>query len=298
MSYTIKDNDKWFIDMYVSVKSYTIEAITANDRKIFHELCKEFIERIILGDPCEFTKNICSIVIIQLFLPFFMECSRKYTIIGDISAYIPVLDELKSSYTQNVFLGKDLKQYGFANLTLYPDKAQELLDSCNDEVEYCMMNPLFFIIDYKQVRYLCNESSLIKITEHTTTIAPGRYLYCIIPDGTLCLFENHHSAGACGQPVICAGYITIENNKIKEIDNNSGHYAPPPYMLERAISLLKTQNLIVSTEKIQRELSSEHIVHYIFETNGGRIKKSIKRCKTNKSGKRRKYTRRMRKKRI
>ena len=108
MSYTIKDNDEWFIDMYVSVKSYTIEAITANDRKIFHQLCKEFIERIILGHPCEFTKNICSIVIIQLFLPFFMECSRKYTIIGDISAYIPVLDELRSSYTQNVFLGKDL----------------------------------------------------------------------------------------------------------------------------------------------------------------------------------------------
>ena len=149
MSYTIKDNDEWFIDIYNIVSRIKIQKLMDNEKELFCMLCKEFIERIILHHPCEFTKNICSIVIIQLFLPFFMECSRKYTIICDILAYIPVLDELRSSYTQNVFLGKDLKQYGFANLTLYPDKAQELLDSCNDEVEYCMMNPLFFIIDYK-----------------------------------------------------------------------------------------------------------------------------------------------------
>jgi hypothetical protein len=265
-----------------------------DNRKYFYALCQEFIERIVNKYPCNFTPNISSYVIIQLFLPFVYECSMNIGIEHrEIMKYVSILDSLREQYRTHVFLGKDLKKCGFANLTKFPIKAKYLLDSCLDDVEYCMMTPSYFIVDYEKVHYVCNDTSLIKMST-STPVKPGTYLYCIIPDETLCLFGDHHSAGACGQPVICAGNITIENNKIKQIDNSSGHYSPSLLMLDRAILLLRHQGLIVTPGKLDTEYISPDINRYIFETytHGGRIKKSIKRRK------RRKYTRRLRNKRI
>jgi hypothetical protein len=167
------------------------------------------------------------------------------------------------------------------------------------------MDPSFFITDYGRFKYMCDDPSLIKMTSDTM-VAPGIYLYCIIPDGTLCLFDDHHSAGACGQPVICAGNITIKNNKIKRIDNSSGHYYPPHNMLEKAISILKEQNLIVSAGELDKK-SGADIKYYNFKTTTRieRIKRALRSLKKKRTivpdstgGKRRKYTRRLRKKHI
>jgi hypothetical protein len=326
MSYTIEDNDEWFRDIYKRVSMLTIEEITANDREIFYKLCKEFIERIIgmkepmsIGEETSlsekkfnFTNNICSYAIIELFIPFvrrvlFEHFNVKYS----DGKYDHIIDDIKEQHERKdgtVFLGAELKRYGFANLTQFPEKSQELLDSCEDEVEYCMMNPYYFISDYLRVNYVCASASpdLIKVTRFTKYIPFGEYKYCIIPDGTLCLFRMaHHSAGACGQPVICAGFITIKNNKIKKIDNDSGHYAPPLKMLKKAISLLKKQKLIVSTGELDEDKSSDDIKVYNFKTHtySERMKRSLKRLFTRSSssifsGAGGKYTRRMRKKRI
>jgi len=65
---------------------------------------------------------------------------------------------------------------------------------------------------------------------------------------TLCLFQGKHSAGSCGQPVICAGMILIEQNKIKNFDNSSGHYSPPINMLAKALDVFQKQGLITNNE--------------------------------------------------
>ena len=153
-------------------------------------------------------------------------------------------------HSNNVFLGSVIKEHELTSLTPYPEKSFELLNSCNDGEYYCIMYPKYLIIDYKQVEYYCNSDEpdkIKRITKHEdlSEVKDGYYLYCILPDGTLCLFGGHHSAGACGQPVICAGNITISvDKKIIKINNSSGHYSPPFSMLNKAIDLLKTKGII------------------------------------------------------
>ena len=50
--------------------------------------------------------------------------------------------------------------------------------------------------------------------------------------------QANHSSLCAGRAVICAGMITIRKGYIVHIDNCSGHYAPKPHQLSRAIQIL------------------------------------------------------------
>ena len=130
-------------------------------------------------------------------------------------------------------------------------------------------------------------------------------LYCILPSKKLCLFSGHHSAGACGQPVISAGYATIKDNEIIDIDNSSGHYTPPLHMLQKGIDVLFEKGLIKTNKEIDTINSTSIMkVQIISESNekssspptsdGG--KRKSRRNRKSKKGKRSRKARKSRRK--
>jgi hypothetical protein len=134
------------------------------------------------------------------------------------------LDALDSLTSNGVFLGSVIKENNLTSLSLKPEKSKELLDSCKDDEYYCVMNPMYLILDYrnrKYLKYYCdsdNSEEIIRITTNKDlqNIKDGPYHYSILPNMTLCLFQGNHSAGSCGQPVICAGMILIKKIKLKK----------------------------------------------------------------------------------
>jgi hypothetical protein len=216
---------------------------------VMPQLCLEFKENIVETEKYDFEVNIRSYLVTSILVPFFMEY-EIYT--SENYPYIKI-DMLWDLHRNNVFLGSVIKQHELTSLTPYPEKSFELLNSCNDDEYYCIMHPNYLIRDYKKVEYYCNSDDPNKIKRITNSqdlseVENGNYLYCILPNGTLCLFDGNHSAGACGQPVICAGNITISDKKI-QIDNLSGHYSPPSFMLNTAMDVLKTKGIIESYGK-------------------------------------------------
>ena len=145
--------------------------------------------------------------------------------------------------------GKILKQFPFVCLTKSPADAQDMLETCKDDEEYCPMPLRYYFIDRDSVSYVCgskdaNELQKINSCRDLQHTIDGKYLYCVVPSGELRLFSGHHSAGACGQPVICAGHVVVFSKKIFSIDNHSGHYRPPVYMLQKAINILYAKGII------------------------------------------------------
>jgi hypothetical protein len=216
---------------------------------VMRELCLEFKTNIVETEKYEFTVNITSYLVTSILVPFFM----KYKIYTFEDYPYSKVETLRHLHLNNVFLGSVIKQHDLTSLTPYPEKSFGLLNSCNDDEYYCIMYPSYLIIDYKKVEYYCNSDDPNKIKRITNSqdlseVENGSYLYCILPNGTLCLFRGNHSAGACGQPVICAGNIKISDKKI-QIDNSSGHYSPPSSMLNKAMDVLKTKGIIESYVK-------------------------------------------------
>ena len=228
-------------------------------------LCNEFNSNIILAEKYEFTNNIRSNIVISMFVPFLID-DEIYTL---QNAPHDKINELKRLCYENVYLGSIIKQHNLVKLTTYPEKSLELLNSCKDEEKYCIMGAMFFSRDYKKVEYYCDNYDLVKIQRINNNadllnIKDGHYLYCILPTEILCLFNGNHSAGSCGQPVICAGYIKITNNKIIKIDNSSGHYSPPFYMLIKAIKILKKKKIIIGKGRENKSKSDGQIKEFIF----------------------------------
>lgn len=229
-------------------------------------LCSEFKQNIVEVDNVrEFTVNIKSYLVTDMLLPFLM----KYQMYNYDDAPYSKFDTLNYLHDNNVFLGSVIKQHELTSLTPYPYKSLELLNSCIDDKYYCIMSPRYLIIDYEQVEYYCDNNDPNKIKRITNSedllkVEDGYYLYCILPNETLCLFRGHHSAGACGQPVICAGEITINNKKIQSIDNSSGHYSPPFSMLNTAIGLLKKKGIINSDGEEDPRGGGGKIKRFIF----------------------------------
>ena len=60
----------------------------------------------------------------------------------------------------------------------------------------------------------------------------------------------NHSTFNAGKDVICAGTILAKNGKLKQIQNNSGHYKPTRDHLHNAVVLLASQGLDFSEAKI------------------------------------------------
>jgi Leucine-rich repeat (LRR) protein len=94
--------------------------------------------------------------------------------------------------------------------------------------------------------------------DETQKIPDGHYLYALSLNGGLLVGREaapsgsgaQHSTFRAGQYVICAGHLTIENGKIVEISNNSGHYTPPEINLYCTAAYLYKNGLINKDCKI------------------------------------------------
>lgn len=62
----------------------------------------------------------------------------------------------------------------------------------------------------------------------------------------------HHSSFLAGQPVACAGEMIIFQGKIFLINNQSGHYQPPPLALDQALDSLKKHGIDLEKIKVDR----------------------------------------------
>lgn len=280
-----EEQDDFYENIFSEIQGNTFSEFMSNHK----EYCIRFKTKIIEEETYNFTVNIISYLVTNLLLPFFMQ----YQLYDMFTAPYDKIDTLNSMFVnEGVYSGRLLKQY---NLTSWisEGKSLELLKSCDNNAEYCMMNPKYIIIDSVQrVEYYCNindSSKIMRINEHIDLQLVGNatYLYCIIPSGLLCLFHGHHSGGACGQPVICAGHITIKDHKIIKITNASGHYSPPPHMLYKALVLLKEKGIINEMKESSQE--NDYIKTFVTEedfiTRGGNIltkKRNNKKIKSKK----------------
>jgi len=267
-------SSKTIQDEFINRTFERIQNLTVDQLKeILNELCIELNNHIILAENFEFTINIRSFLVINIILPFLYQ-SGIYTF---KNMPYEKINNLKDLTRNNIYLGKDIKENSLTSLTPYPDKSLELINLCEDDQEYCLMNPSYLIIDYGIVEYLCNSQNNAKLKKIVTysdllDVNDGHYLYSILPNGTLNLFKGHHSAGACGQPVISAGYVIIKNNKIIKIDNSSGHYHPSEYMLLKGINILNRNGILKGREKLDTSVNSDYIKHYNILNENNTIK--------------------------
>jgi hypothetical protein len=56
----------------------------------------------------------------------------------------------------------------------------------------------------------------------------------------------HHSSLLAGEPVLCAGELIVFQGRLALINNQSGHYRPPPKALQRAVKTLTEAGLDLS----------------------------------------------------
>lgn len=259
------EQDACITSIFEKIKGKNIDQL--KDEILSNELQLQYYNEIFLQPTFEFTPNICSYIVTHIILYFITKINNP-KINNSNPLFYDKIDSLKQLNPVNTYLGNELKKYDLTSLSPYPEKSSILLNSCKDYEYYCMMIPSYLIADYKQVKYLCNSQNELKIKRinnyaELLNVDNGVYLYCILPDKTLCLFNGNHSAGACGQPVICAGYITILNNKITKIDNSSGHYSPSFYQLTKAIDILKEKK-ILKTNGIKSNITN-NMKSYIFD---------------------------------
>ena len=240
-----EEQDAFIEKTFEKIKNMNIKELNDN----LKNLCVEIKNNIVDVEKFDFTSNIRSFLVLSMLTPFLL----MVDVYNFDNAPYDKLDTLKELITKRVYFGSIIKKNNLASLTPYPEKSFELLNSCKDDEMYCLMAPKYLIIDYRyHVEYYCASNDINKIKritnkEDLNNVEDGYYLYCILPNKTLCIFNGHHSGGACGQPVICAGNITISQNKITQIDNSSGHYSPPSYMLKKALEVLQTQGIISSS---------------------------------------------------
>lgn len=83
---------------------------------------------------------------------------------------------------------------------------------------------------------------------HTADGPGGCYLYVLDGYGNLYAAPDsqtkglfHHSSFVRGKDVICAGSMVVENGKLKDISNMSGHYHPSADRLKEAVVLLRDE---------------------------------------------------------
>lgn len=84
----------------------------------------------------------------------------------------------------------------------------------------------------------------------------GTLLYAMTEDGTLYgtfdakLHVIHHSSLNAGRPVACAGEMMLIEGEVIEVDNSSGHYAPPADALDQVVAQLRRLGVDLSRTKI------------------------------------------------
>ena len=269
-----ESQDKFLSDTYFEISAYNKIDKTPGEIQLqlqeFNDKYSEQLFKKIYNkqDNQAFTNNYLAKLIINMFLPKIIQyIDRKdknaVTKFETFQRYVDFEPEK----------GSILKEYGLTNLTIDPKQSSDVLETCVNDVSYCPMDSSRFICDYvNNVEYLCGKAdgdSIYRINDNEDLKKikiNGRYLYCLLPNGTLCLFpKGNHSAGACGQPVICAGFVDIVKNQINGIDNNSGHYRPNQEMLGKAIRILTEKSIMKKNQSI-----NDNITKVIFTNGTGR----------------------------
>ena len=98
--------------------------------------------------------------------------------------------------------------------------------------------------------------SLIKPFSNTdqqkqTNLQRGLAIYVMNAKGEIWLsFDSkdhyfHHSTLLAGQPIAAAGEMIIFQGKLYAINNQSGHYQPPPIVLKRVLSVLENKGVSI-----------------------------------------------------
>lgn len=265
------------MDIYKFVSSNDVTTVEQQNQK----LCDDIYNKI-YKEKHLFTNNYLAKLVINMFLPFFYRFYREDFNI-DFASKFQEYEKFKKYVKFEPEYGTILKQYGLTNLTKKPIPSLILLNTCKDNIKYCPMYSARFISDnINDISYLCNEKNSsvkihrIKSIGDLQVINKGDdtnqgtndekvYLYSMLPDETLCLFKGNHSTGSCGQPVICAGIITIKNNKIISIDNDSGHYMPPESMLLEMLRILISKGITSPNYKITKSGEITTKIIFVFE---------------------------------
>ena len=261
----------WIYDFFLGkdiTKFIDKKQIDAMREEVFH-----YFFKYVYSKEHVFTNNYVAKLVINLCKPYL-----KADIILNLNSYFGVkveyekiTDDLDTFLKDKAFIpekGSILKKYGLTNLTGKPEKALELLNTCENNELYCPMDIEYYFSDYINKKpYLCDVETAVpkhnidnkldnnnifrinNVEELINFKKKKIYLYSMLPDETLCLFNidgygNHHSAGSCGQPVICAGFITVDNGKIIHFSNDSGHYKPPMEMIIKFRDILLRKGMI------------------------------------------------------
>lgn len=101
-------------------------------------------------------------------------------------------------------------------------------------------------------------STFPKLEEGLNQRAVGLGIYVMDDRGELWVsFEAkprvlHHSSLLAGAPVSAAGEMLIFNGVLYGINNYSGHYQPPPIVIERVLSILKSHEIPTTGLLIKR----------------------------------------------
>ncbi len=91
-------------------------------------------------------------------------------------------------------------------------------------------------------------------------------------------FELHHSSFQSGGLIRCAGMIGAKNGKVYWVDNDSGHYRPPPMNLHRFVLTLKSKGVLAPDARvfnaaakegsIQKQVTGMHVDQYLANPSG------------------------------
>lgn len=148
----------------------------------------------------------------------------KHTLPTRNGKFTPDLRQVGLSYLQGDELGKFLTE-DRANFSTYG----------MDEAERAEATLKF---DPRKAGLVDSTGELANVNHRVYNVTSnGRLIYQ--PDEITGTF-NHSSITRDGA-VICAGYLSVENGKIKKIDTSSGHYQPTELDLYNAIELLASR---------------------------------------------------------
>ena len=86
----------------------------------------------------------------------------------------------------------------------------------------------------------------------------GFAIYALDAAGQLFLsFESqrgrvHHSSLLAGEPTACAGEMIIFDGHLLALNNQSGHYQPPPAALQQLLTVLREGGIDISQVQVRR----------------------------------------------
>ena len=69
--------------------------------------------------------------------------------------------------------------------------------------------------------------------------------------------EIHHSSLEAGKKVRCSGMISVQNGKVRSVDNNSGHYKPQTHHLKNFVRFLQSSQAFAPNARIRDEMANK-----------------------------------------